>query len=154
MQASPALPHMPLEVPGRQTPPLPQHPLGHEMPSHMQAPLTQCLPAAQGAAVPHKQAPPVEQLSAPIGSQGTHVPPIVPQAAIDRGMHAPFAQQPSAQLAAEHTQAPFTHALPAAHCGLAPQRQAPVTGSQRSASVALQVMQVAPPTPQVAATGV
>ena len=149
------MPHIPLAVPGRQTLPLPQHPFGHEVASHLHAPLKQCWPAGQGGALPHRQAPPVEQLSAPIGSQGTQVPPIVPQAAIDRAMHAPFAQQPLAQLAAEHTQAPFTHALPAVHGpGLAPQRHAPVTGSQRSASVASQVMQFAPPTPQVATTGV
>jgi len=148
------VPHIPLLVPGRQTPFVAQQPFGHEVPSQTHAPLTQCLPAAQGAALPHRQAPVAAHVLAPTGSHGTQVPPPVPQAAIEGVVHAPFAQQPLGQLSTVHTQAPFRHSLPAAHCpDVAPQRQSPVAGSQWSARMGSHATQPAPPVPQVAATG-
>ena len=154
MQSAPPVPHIALLVPARQPPLGPQQPFGHETPSHMQAPLTQCLSGPHAAEVPHRHAPLAAQVSAAIGSHPTQVPPADPHAAIDGVTHAPLAQHPSGQVDMLHTQVPFWHWVPAAHgAGLAPQAHAPVAGSQRSARMTSHGAHVVPPMPHVATAG-
>jgi hypothetical protein len=95
-QAAPPEPHLPLVVPARQLRPS-QQPFGHETASQTQAPPTQRLPIRQASVAPQAQTPPAEQASARIGSQVTHVPPMVPHATSPAELHAPFAQQPVGQ---------------------------------------------------------
>jgi len=153
-QVIPPVPHIPLEVPARHIPLSAQHPLGHDTASQTQAPLTQCLPLAQAAPVPHWQVPAAEQALAVTASQGTQLPPAKPHAAGDGVVQVPPAQQPVGQVCALHTQAPPTQPLPAGHGpGLTPQRQAPVAGSQRSARVGSQDWQAPPPVPQETSAG-
>jgi hypothetical protein len=59
-----------------------QHPLGHDVASHTQAPLTQRWPAPQAGPVPQVQLPFV-QLSALVALQATHAAPLVPQLVSD-----------------------------------------------------------------------
>src|SRR6185503_13816874 len=80
--------------------PFMQHPVGHDVPLHTQAPLTQALPLGQEAPPPQVQAPAAEQVSAAIGLHAVHAPPAVPQLASARGRQKPPAQQPSGQLLA------------------------------------------------------
>jgi hypothetical protein len=58
-QALPALPQLVLLVPGKQVVPE-QQPLGHDVRSQVQTPVTQRWPAAHGPPAPHWQAPVVE----------------------------------------------------------------------------------------------
>jgi hypothetical protein len=81
------------------------------------------------------------------------VPPIVPQAVSDAGLHAPFAQQPPGQDWALQTHAPLTQVVPAPQTAPLPQRQAPVKGLQPSARARSQATQAAPPRPQLASVG-
>jgi hypothetical protein len=75
-----------------------QQPAGHAVPSQTQPPETQCLPVAQGAALPHRQAPPDEQVSAATSSHATHACAPVPHAAADGGeLQVAPEQQPFAQ---------------------------------------------------------
>jgi len=87
-QVSQALPPPPQELvasPGRHVP-APQHPPGHEVPSHTQMlPMHRC-PEVQGAPAPHLQAPCAEQLSER-SSHTAQVVPASPQACTERVAH-------------------------------------------------------------------
>jgi hypothetical protein len=97
--------------------------------------------------VPHLHAPVVQR--SPVVPQDEQAPPVIPHWVAVVGLtHAPPLQQPLAQLAALHTQAPPTQARPAPQAAFAPHLQAPPT--QVSAEVALQVVHAAPAVPQVA----
>jgi len=72
--SAPPLPHAVESVPVRHTPSFEQHPVGHDVPSQTQAPLTQRLPSAHIGPLPHRQLPPVVQRSALI-PQSRHTPP-------------------------------------------------------------------------------
>jgi len=60
--------------------PLAQHPRGHELALHTQAPATQLVPAPQAGPPPHRHPPAAAQLSARLGSQVVQAAPAVPQA--------------------------------------------------------------------------
>ena len=145
---TPPEPHFPFDVPGLHTP-LSQQPVGQDVASHTQAPFTQRLPVAHGSVTPHWQRPRDEQLLAVIGLHARQVPPRVPQAAREAGLHTPLAQQPVGQDCALHTQAPLTHLAPLPHAALVPQRQVPVIVLQPSATAGSQFTHAPPPTPQV-----
>jgi hypothetical protein len=68
-QGAPPIPQAPFEVPERHAP-LKQHPLGHETPSHTQAPCTQSWVGGQRMPLVPQLQTPLLQLSARIGSQG------------------------------------------------------------------------------------
>lgn len=68
LHARPPLPQAAVSVPVRQLAPS-QHPVGHDVPSHAQAPATQCWPAAQAGPLPH----PNTQTERP--EPGVHVQP-------------------------------------------------------------------------------
>lgn len=67
-----------------QTPPV-QQPFGHEVASHMQAPFMQRCPVPQGAALPQRHSPSIEQVSALSGSQEVQAAAPVPHADTERG---------------------------------------------------------------------
>lgn len=140
-------------VPGRHAVLPWQHPVGHEVGSHTQAPARQRRPVSQAGPAPHWQVPVAEQLLAVAGSQVTQVPPPVPQVAMSAVTQAPEAQQPLGHDCALHTQAPATQTVPAPHDGPLPHAQAPVAASQLSLLDGLQAMHARPATPQVVAAG-
>jgi hypothetical protein len=124
-----------------------QQPVGQLVASQTQAPPEQRCPAAHALFVPHLQAPVVQR--SPVVPQLVQAPPVIPHWVAVVGLtHAPPLQQPLAQLAALHTQAPPTQARPAPQAAFVPHLQAPPT--QVSAEVALQVVHAAPAVPQVA----
>lgn len=93
-----------------------QQPVGHEVPSQRQAPLTQCSPLPHAPPMPQRQ-PPSEQLSAEAGSHAEQSAPPAPQFAAPGAWHAPLRQQPPSQLLApQPLHAWFTHAWPPGHC--------------------------------------
>lgn len=74
-QEPPAMPHAVTEN-GVQTPLL-QHPVGHDVESHWQAPFKQRCPAAQPATLPHEHSPLVHD-GARCGSHVLHDAPLAP----------------------------------------------------------------------------
>jgi hypothetical protein len=143
-----------LAVPGRQVAFAPQQPVGQDTASQTQAPSTHRCPLVQAAFAPQTQAPVGAQALALTGSHATQVPPAMPHEVVEEGVQTPAAQQPFGQDSALHTQSPPLQAEPALQGGAAPQRHAPVTGSQVSARTRSQAMQAAPPTPHRAGAGV
>jgi hypothetical protein len=83
-----------------------QHPLGHEVALHTQAPLTHSWPAPHGAPVPQAHAPAVEQVS-DLESHETHALPPVPHALIPRELQLGPEQHPVGQLFAQPEHVPF-----------------------------------------------
>jgi hypothetical protein len=87
--------------------------------SQVHCPFAQRWPAAQGAPVPQRQAPPA-QLSARSGSQATHTAPPVPQRPRLAGLHVEPVQQPLGHaVALQPSHAPPSQCCPAgqaAHC--------------------------------------
>jgi len=77
-QATPLIPHVANDRVWHAL--LAQQPLGQEVTSQLHAPLTQCWPEPQTGSVPHRQAPPLEQVSARMASQPTHAAPPMPHA--------------------------------------------------------------------------
>jgi hypothetical protein len=92
--ASPPAPQAASASPGKQRLSA-QHPAAQLLPSHTQAPPTQCWPAEQGAPAPQAQAPSAEQPSLSRASQATHAAPAGPQVARARGWQMPPAQHPA-----------------------------------------------------------
>jgi hypothetical protein len=88
-----------------------QQPLGHDVASHTQAPLTQRWPALQAGPVPQVQAPFVHE-SAFVEPQATQAAPLVPQLVNDGVMQLFPAQHPLGHDVASHTQAPLTQLSP------------------------------------------
>jgi hypothetical protein len=91
-QAAPAVPQALGSVPLWQLVPE-QQPVGQELPSHTQAPATQCWPLAQRAPLPQAQAPPRHE-SATTGSQAKQTEPDEPHALADGVTQAEPLQQP------------------------------------------------------------
>jgi hypothetical protein len=85
-----------------------QHPVGHETPSHTHWPPKQRCPIAQGAPLPHLQAP-VTQESASSGSQAMQAAPPMPQVITDGGLQELPVQHPFMQVCAHPVQAPLMH---------------------------------------------
>ncbi len=146
MQLEPALPQAETER-LEQVVPL-QQPLGHEVPSQMQRPLSQRWPPAQAAAEPHAQLPSAAQWSALDGSQALQTPPLAPQVPSEGELHTLPLQQPVAHEVVSHTHAPPRQRCPFAHGGPLPQVQAPLV-EQVSALVASQALHAAAPVPHV-----
>ena len=93
-----------------------QHPDGHEVTSHTQAPLTQCCPAAHGAPLPHWHAP-LLQLSVRTESQAIHAIAPVPHEVTEGGeTQVDPLQQPVVQVAAQPEHTPPVHDWPPGHC--------------------------------------
>jgi hypothetical protein len=91
------MPPQALGVKGVHTFPV-QHPVGHVEALHTQAPPEQTCPATQGAEVPQRHAPALEQLSAVVELHGPQATPATPHVAnADVVQFAP-AQQPFGQL--------------------------------------------------------
>lgn len=80
----------------------------HDVPSHTQAPATQCCPASHAAPEPQRQIP-AAQPSAVIGSHASQAAPIAPHVANETGAHTSPAQQPLAHDVASQPQRPDTH---------------------------------------------
>ncbi len=80
-----------------------------------------------------------------------HAAPLVPQLAGDGFMHVFPEQQPLGQETESQTQAPLIHLWPPPHAGPVPHVQVPFV--QVSACVGSQVMQDAPPVPQLVGDG-
>lgn len=122
-QRLPPAPHDASESPARQAP-SEQQPSGQDVPSQTQVlPMQRC-PAAQAGAVPHRQSPIDEQLSAR-ASHTAHVAPPVPQVASDRVVQVAPTQQPLGQDAESQVHSPAAHRCPPAQAGPAPQAQLP-----------------------------
>lgn len=83
------------EIVGVMQAPPAQHPYGHEVASHTQAPAMQLVPAPQAALLPHRQPPAIEQLSACMASQVVQAAPVAPQAIRFGGVHVDPEQQPA-----------------------------------------------------------
>jgi hypothetical protein len=145
-QTAPPLPQLLLLVPARQVVPE-QHPLGHEVRSQTQAPLTQRWPVAHGAPVPHWQVPVAEQRSAP-APQLTQALPVTPQVAAAAGLQVVPAQQPLRHESASQMQMPAAQRWPALHAAPAPHAQVP-DEVQLSATPGSQVMHAAPAAPHL-----
>jgi hypothetical protein len=96
-QVRPPVPHL-LAVGGLMQVVPEQQPLGHEVGSHLQVPLTQCCPALQGAVplAPQTQAPDAHVFER--RSQATQPVPPIPQAVGSAVLHTPPTQHPPAQL--------------------------------------------------------
>lgn len=94
-----ALPMAPQDVGDKAVHTFPvQQPVGHVLELHTQAPPEHAWPETQGANVPQRHSPALEQLSAAVGSQGAQAVPAIPHVAnADVVQFAP-AQQPFAQL--------------------------------------------------------
>jgi len=149
-QLAPPLPHIVSLVPVSQV--LPEQQPVHDVESHAHAPPAQCWPAAQGAPLPHWQAPLAEQMSAVSGLQVRQTVPAVPQVARSGSLHVVPVQQPPGQDVASQTQAPARQCWPGPQAAEVPHRHSPAV--QLSALVALQAMQVAPAVPQLVVDGV
>jgi hypothetical protein len=79
-QVAPPVPQALLDVPDWHWLLPSQQPVGHEVPSHTQAPLTQCRPLPQAALPPHRHEPlELLQWSEVLGSQVWQVAPLRPQ---------------------------------------------------------------------------
>ena len=104
-QASPPVPHAVSAVPGMHTLPL-QQPLAQLVPSHVQAPATQCWPARHAAPGPQEHPPPAEQPSLVTASHLRQAAPLLPQAVALGVVHTPVAQHPAGQVVALHASAP------------------------------------------------
>lgn len=153
-QAAPAVPQVEaLWLPKGMHWPALQQPLGHEVESQTHAPPRHRCPGAQAAPVPHWQVPAVAEQRSAVGPQLRQVAPPRPHWLWVVGVTqvVPL-QQPLAHELALHTQAPATHAWPAAQAAPEPQRQAPLV--QLSASVALHAVHTAPEVPQAEKAGV
>jgi hypothetical protein len=129
-----------------------QQPFGQLVPSQTQRPETQCWPTAHIAPPPHAQLLALEQASARMGSQATHVRPPPPQLDRDGRLQVVPEQQPFGQLVPSHIQAPLEQRWPAAQAAEVPQAQVPAA-EQLSARTASQPTQLTPPLPQVAKEG-
>lgn len=99
--------------------------------------------------MPQEQLPPLEQVSAEIGSHALHAEPATPHSKSERDLQVVPSQQPSGQESAPQPQMPPTHCCPAAHWGPLPHRHPPVA-LQPSEAMVLQAAQAAPFGPQVA----
>jgi hypothetical protein len=122
-QRLPPAPHDAGVSPGEQAP-LEQQPSGQEVPSQTQVLPMQRWPAAQAGAVPHRQSPNDEQLSARV-SHTAQVEPPVPQVASDRVVQVAPTQQPLGQDVESQVHNPEAHRCPPAQEGPAPQAQVP-----------------------------
>ena len=142
MQAVPWLPHWLTETVWQRLPW--QQAFGQLVASQVQAPFTQCWPAAQGAPVPHLQAPLV-QLSA-VMPQATQARPEVPQLPRAGWVQLLPAQQPCGHEVESQTQAPLTQCWPMTQAEPVPHAQAPLR--QESALPAAQAEQLPPIGPQ------
>ncbi len=123
-----------------------QQPLGHEVRSQTQAPLTQRWPVPHGAPVPHWQAPVAEQWSE-AAPQLTQALPETPQLATPAVLHVVPLQQPLLHESASQMQAPLTQRCPEAQADPAPHEQVPAD-EQPSATARSHVMHAAPAAPQ------
>jgi hypothetical protein len=85
--------------------------------------------------------------------QASQASPPVPQAATEApAVHAPFAQQPVAQLVPSQAQEPSMHLWPLSQAGPAPQVHEPSV-EQASAALGSQLTHAVPPLPQVSFAG-
>ena len=142
-QLSPPEPHAVSALPGMQTLPE-QQPLAQLVPSHVQAPATQCWPARHIGPGPQAQVPSAAQLSLVTGSHARQAAPPVPQVAAMGVEQTPVAQQPLGQVAALHAAAPSWRqvdeqpssdvVLPSSHSSM-PERTTPSPQMAASPSV-------------------
>lgn len=97
-----------------------QQPVGHEVASHTQPPLTQRWPLGHAIPpAPHEQVVPTQRSA--VMPQATHAAPPVAQPTAGPGeLQVLPAQQPPTQVAAQPAQTPLRHASPAAHGVQAP----------------------------------
>ena len=96
-QLPPLMPHLFIESPTQLFPS--QHPVGHEVASHTQAPARHIWPATQAGAAPQVQAPVDEHPSACTASQPPQIAPPVPHVVSIRGLHVTPEQHPFGQVA-------------------------------------------------------
>ncbi len=111
-----------------------QHPVGHDVESHVQAPETQRCPAEHAAPLPHLHSPALVQLSACAGSHVPHASPAAAQASSPRGLHVEPEQQPEGQAVALHPlHTPAVQLWPFGHFSQAapPEPQADASAPER-----------------------
>jgi hypothetical protein len=125
-----------------------QHPPGHDVGSHTQAPEEQCCPGPQGAVLPQRHSPAL-QLSDVTALHVKHDAPGIAQFAADSGVHAVPLQHPLAHDVESHTQRPPAQRCPSEQAGLPPQVHLPAA-EQASAELDEHAAQVAPAMPHVA----
>jgi hypothetical protein len=107
VHAPPSVPHAP--APGVTHVVPEQHPVGHELALHTQAPPTQACPVPQAALPPQVHVPLDEQPSA-LAPHAMQAPPLAPQAVAEGVTHVVPEQHPFGQLVALHpAQAPALH---------------------------------------------
>jgi hypothetical protein len=117
----------------------------HEIPSHVQAPPTQCCPGAHAAPPPQLQRP-AEHASATSGSHAVQAPPAGPHVLVDTGSHASPSQQPDVHDDASHTQRPDAQRWPGRHAAWAPQVHVPAA-EHASLTMGSHATQLAPAMP-------
>ena len=122
------------------------------MPSHTQVLATQRWPGAHAPALPHRQLPPAEQLSAR-SSQTAQVAPPAPQVSSDRARQAAPWQQPLGHDVASQTHCPELQRWPPAQADPAPHAQVP-SAPQWSARLASHAAHAPPPLPHATSDGV
>jgi hypothetical protein len=110
MHVAPPVPHCVVEGTTHVVPL--QHPSGHELASHTQAPPTHSWPLPQGAPVPHLQAPAEEHPSDFSASHEMQALPPTPQAVIERGLQLGPEQHPVAQFMAQPEHVPLLQVSP------------------------------------------
>jgi hypothetical protein len=112
VQEAPPVPHADGVGGMVQVPALLQQPLGQDVASHTQLPLTQRWPAAHAGALPQEQAPALEQLSVLVGSHARHADPPAPHALTERPLHVGPEQQPVAHVIEQPLHVPLLHVSP------------------------------------------
>ena len=148
-QVPPSFPQVLSEAPVHT--PVAQHPVGQDVESQTQAPPRQRWPVAHAVVAPHRQLPPVAQLSAASPLHARQADPPAPQVMSVGAVQAPLLQQPLGQLRPSQVPPVQTEPLqvwPGPQTGLVPHRQAP-DEAQTLAVVALQATQLSPALPQV-----
>ena len=121
-----------------------QHPAGHDVASHTQAPPEQCNPAAQGAPFPHWHDPPAEHVSERTLSHATHVAPDAPQLPSERVLHVAPSQQPSGHEVESQTHCPARQRWPVEQAAAPPQLHDPEVHPSARASHAMQAPPAVP----------
>jgi len=143
-QVEPALPHADSDRVEQVVPA--QQPLGHDVASQVQSPLTQRWPPLHAAPVPQPHVPAVVHLSDLAASHTVHAAPLAPQVARPGTLQTPPLQHPFGHDVASQMQVPPWQRWPLWQAGPPAQWQVPST-AQVSARLGSHAVQTAAPIP-------
>lgn len=143
-QVEPALPHAASDRVEQVVPA--QQPLGHDVASQVQSPLTQRWPPLHAPPVPQPQAPAAVHLSDREASQTMQAPPLAPHVATPATLQTAPLQHPFGHDVASQIHVPPWQRWPVWHAGPPAQWQVPST-AQVSARLGSHAMQMAAPIP-------